>query len=336
MVALPKKWVKEMGLEQGSEVTITKLSAASLLVNAQPDIGQGAGREATFEVGVDDSPATIFRKIVSLYVIGYSRIIIEGPRGYFSPSKKDTIKDMVRRHLIGTEGVAESRDRMTIHILLGYTELSVESALKKMLLIIDSLKKDATQALETNDAVLAEATVERKEEVGRFELYVIRQLNLSLNQGVLPDLKLENRDTLGYILVARSLERIAHHVSNLTKAVTALDKPLAKPVIQRVAALNERACALVDESLLALFKRDSQGADAVVQKAESFVDSEMEFVRSLNGSDSHTYYVLHVLLDSQRRIAEHAKDIAEAVLDMTVERTLKKEELPIPQILYSQ
>ena len=94
--------------------------------------------------------------------------------------------------------------------------------------------------------------------------------------------------------------------------------------------------AYFDESLLALFKRDSQGADAVVQKAESFVDSEMEFVRSLNGSDSRTYYVLHVLLDSQRRIAEHAKDIAEAVLDMTVERTLKKEELPVPQILYSQ
>ena len=335
MVALPKKWVREMGLEQGSEVTITKLSAASLLVNAQPDLNQGAGREATFEVGLEDSPATIFRKVVSLYVIGYSRIIIEGPKGYFSPSKKDTIKDMVRRHLIGTEGVAESRDRMTIHVLLGYTELSVESALKKMLLIIDSLRKDATQALETNDAALAEATVERQEEVGRFELYVIRQLNLSLNQGVLPDLKLDNRDTLGYILVARSLERIASHVANLTKAVTALDKPLSKPVIQKLAVMNEKACSLADEALLALFKRDSQGADAVVEKADSFVDGEMELVRSLNGSDTNSYYVLHVVMDSQRRIAEHAKDIAEAVLDMTVERTLRKQEAPVPQVLYA-
>ena len=324
-----------MGLEQGSEVTITKLSAATLLVNAQPDLSQGTGREATFEVGLDDSPETIFRKIVSLYVIGYSRIIIEGPRGYFSPSKKDSIKEMVRRHLIATEGVAESRDRMTIHVLLGYSELSVESALKKMLLIIDSLRKDAMQALETNDAALAMATIERQEEVGRFELYVIRQLNLTLTQGVLPDLKLENRDTLGYILVSRTLARVAYNVSNLTRAVTDLDKPLPRPMVQRLATMTERACALVDEALLALFKRDSQGADAVIERVDSFAQMEADLVRSLNGSDSQAYYVLHVLMDSQRRVAEYAKVIAEAVLDMTVERTLRKEEPPVPQLLYT-
>jgi phosphate uptake regulator len=335
MVALPKKWVREMGLEQGSEVTITKLNASSLLVNAQPEAGQGGGREASFEVGPEDSPQTIFRKIVSLYIIGYSRIIIEGPRGYFSPSKKEAIKDMVRRHLIGTEGVAESRDRMTVHILLGYSELSVESALKKMLLIIDSLRKDAVQALETNDATLAEATVERQDEVGRFELYVIRQLNLSLNQGVLPDLKLESRDTLAYILVARTLERIAFHVSNLTRAVTGLDKPLSKGMVQRLSSMNEKACNLVDEALLALFKRDSEGADAIFEKVKAFEEEETQVVRSLNGSDGQTYYVTHVLMDSQRRIAEYAKDIAEAVLDMTVERTLRKEELPVAQVQYS-
>lgn len=33
--------------------------------------------------------------------------------------------------------------------------------------------------------------------------------------------------------------------------------------------------------------------------------------------------------------AEYAKEIAEVVLDMTVKRTLRKEELSIPQVLYS-
>jgi hypothetical protein len=40
-------------------------------------------------------------------------------------------------------------------------------------------------------------------------------------------------------------------------------------------------------------------------------------------------------MDSQRRIAEHAKDIAEAVLDMTAERTVRKQEAAIPQLIYS-
>jgi phosphate uptake regulator len=42
IVALPKKWVREMSLGQGSEVTITKLSASTLLVNAQLDLNQEA------------------------------------------------------------------------------------------------------------------------------------------------------------------------------------------------------------------------------------------------------------------------------------------------------
>ena len=335
MVALPKKWVREMGLRQGSEVTITKLNFASLLVNAQPETAQGSGREAFIEVNADDPPERIFRKIVSLYVLGFSRMIIDGPRGLLSSQKKFALKDLVRRHLIGTEGVAESRDRMTVHVLLGYSELSVESALKKMLLIIDSLKKDAIQTLENNDPTLAEATSERQDEVGRFGLYVVRQLNLSLNQGVLPDLRLENRDTLGYILVARTLERIAFHVGSLTMAVGALDRPLVKPMIQKLVAMNEATCTLVDEALLSLFKRDHEGADSVIDKSRAFVENEIDVIPSLNGIDSQTYYTLHVLMDSQRRVAEYARDIAEVVLDMTVERTLREQEPVAPQVSYA-
>jgi len=335
MVALPKKWVREMGLRQGSEVMITKLNFTSLLVNAQPEAAENTGREAFIEVNADDPPERIFRKIVSLYVLGFSRMTIDGPRGMLSSPKKLALKDLVRRHLIGTEGVAESRDRMTVHVLLGYSELSVESALKKMLLIIDSLKRDATQALENNDPTLAEAISERQDEVGRFGLYVVRQLNLSLNQGVLPDLRLENRDTLGYMLVARTLERIAFHAGSLATAAGAIDRPLAKPMVQKLVAMNGAACALVDEALLALFKRDHEGADSVIDKSKAFVENEMDVIRSLSGSDSQTYYTLHVLVDSQRRIAEYARDAAEVVLDMTVERTLREPEPVAPQVAFA-
>jgi phosphate uptake regulator len=338
MVALPKKWVREMGLQQGSEVTITKLNATSLLVNALPDVPQRGGREAFIEVDADDPPETICRKIVSLYVLGFNRITIEGSKGFLSSPKKLALKDLVRRHLIGTEGVAESRDRMMIHVLLGYSELNVENALKKMLMIIDSLRRDSIQALESNDEFLAETTSERQDEVRRFGLYVIRQLNLSLNQGVLPDLRLENRDTLGYILVARTLERIASHVSSLTTTSIGLERPLPKTTIQKLSVMNEGACNLVDEALLSLLKRDHDGASAVIDASKVFVGKETEVINSLDATDTTTYYKLHRLMDSQRRIAEYARDIAETVLDMTVERTLstrKEEELPSPQIAFA-
>jgi len=334
MVALPKRWVRELGLEQGSEVTITKLNSSSLLVNAQPDTPLGLGREAVIEVTADDQADTIFRKIVSLYVLGFSRIIIESPKGNLSASKKLTLKDMVRRHLIGTEGVAESKDRMTVHVLLGYTELSVENALRKMLLIVNSMGKDAIQALESGDKALAEATSERRDEVGRFCLYVVRQLNISLNQGGIPDLRLENRDTLGYILVARSLERVALHAGNLMTTIGEIDKPLPKPMVAKLSSMSEVACGLVDEALLSLFKRDHEGADAIVEKTKMFIEKEAEVVRSLNTEDDQHYYTAHSVMDSLRRIAEHGRDIAESVLDMTVERTLREQEAPVAQISY--
>ena len=123
----------------------------------------------------------------------------------------------MRRHLIGTEGVADSKDKITIHVLLGYSELSVDNALKKMLLITSSMHRDAVVALENCDKALAEGVIQRDDEVGRFGLYVIRQLNMSINQGISKEAILEPRDLLGYTQVARSLERIASHASRMAE-----------------------------------------------------------------------------------------------------------------------
>lgn len=332
MVGLPKKWVTEMGLEQGSEVTITRLSSRSLIVSAQAESSQG-GREAVIKADAETSLETIFRKIVSLYVLGFSRILIEGPGGFLGKSKKLSLKSLVRRHLIGTEGVAELREGLTVHVLLGYSELNVESALKKMLLIIDSVMEDAARALETGDAGLADSTSDRCDEVGRFGLYVIRQLNLSLNQEVLPDLRLENRDTLGYILVARILERITSHAASLSRTIGDLEKPPVGPLYAKAAAMSEEAATLVDDALLSMFKRDHAGADVLVERSKRFVERETEMIKSLEEGDSQNYYTWHVLMDSLRRIAEYAREVAEVVLDMTVERTLQKQETIVPQVV---
>ncbi len=335
MVALPKRWVRELGLGQGAEVVITKLNSTSLVVSAQPDVSPGASEEALIELDLEDSVQLVFRKVVSLYVLGFSRMVVEGTGGHLSASKKAVLKDLIRRHLIGTEGVVESRDRMTVHVLLGYSELSVEAALRKMLLIIDSLGKDASSAIRDKTEAAQDTTSERQEEVGRFCLYVIRQLNLSLSQGVLPDLRLENRDTLGFILVARMLERITHHIVRQRRAVDEMEGVMEGQLADKLGLMNESACALVDESMLALFKRDYDGSNAAVERANQFVESEVELTRLLEARDFHSYYALHSLVDAQRRIAEYAREIAEVVLDMTVERTLMRRDATLKQAQYA-
>jgi phosphate uptake regulator len=326
MVALPKKWVKEMGLRQGSEIIITRPSLASLLITADSVAPTSEKREAIIEVTDRHNPDSLFREIVSLYILGYSQITLRGGNGFLSSNKRDAIKDMVRKHLIGTEGVADSKDRITIHVLLGYSELSVDNALKKMLTITTSMHRDSVLAIETDDKSIAEGVVQREDEVGRFGLYVIRQLNMSINQGIFKESILEPRDLLGYTLVARNLERVASHATRMAKMVVGLEQPLQKAVVQRLISMSEHSTGLVDEAMLSLFKRDHYGADIVVEKAKKFIEMEIDLVSSLDENDMKSYYTIHVLVDSQRRIAEYAREIAEVVLDLTIERVVKKEE----------
>jgi phosphate uptake regulator len=333
MVALPKKWVKDMGLRQGSEIIITRPSPTSLLISADLVTPRSNQKDqAIIEVNDKDGSDSLFRKIVSLYVLGYNQISIRATSGFLSTAKRDTIKDLVRRYLIGTEGVADSKDKMTIHVLLGYSELSVDNALKKMLMLTTSMHREAISALERHDKVLAEGVVQRDDEVGRFGLYVIRQLNMSIGQEIFKESVMEPRDILGYTLVARALERIAHHASVTARAAVELPQWLPKSVVSKLAPAGENAAGLVEDALLSLFKRDHAGADDVVERVRKFVGSQNDLLRVLEDRDIQEYYTVEALIDAQRRIAEYARDIAETVLDLTVERTIRKEEKVYPNV----
>jgi len=326
MVALPKKWVREMGLRQGSEILITRPSLTTLLISTENGMVTNGKQEATLEVTDRDSADTLFRKIVSLYLHGYSLIGLKAAAGSLSASKRDAIKDMVRRHLIGTEGVAESKDRISIHVLLGFSELSVENALKKMLLIASSMQKDAMLALEDDDKTLARGVMERDDEVDRFGLYVIRQLNVFVSQGIFKENLLEPRDLLGYTTVARILERTADHSTKIAEQVATLIQPLQPQVVKRLVAMSDVALNMLDSAMLGLFKRDHSGADQVIEKAKQFNEIERMVVSSVDQKDLESYYAIHVIMDSLRRIVEYATDIAEVVLNLTIERIVVRED----------
>jgi phosphate uptake regulator len=325
MVALPKKWVKEMGLQQGSEILITRPSLSSLLITAETVSPATDKDEAIIEVTDKDSPDSLFRQIVSLYILGYNRISLRGGNGFLASSKRDAIKDMVRRHLIGTEGVVDSKEKMTVHVLLGYSELSVDNALKRMLLIASSMYKDAILALEKGDRAGAEGITSREDEVGRFGLYVIRQLNMSINQGIYKESILEPRDLLGYTQVAKSLEKVAYHAVRIASEVADLERPIDSAFVPRLVSMSSVVGELLDEAMLALFKRDHNGADSVVDRAKKFTAVENDPMRSLQMNDTRDYFTMHLLVDSQRRIAEYAREISEIVLDLTIERVVRKE-----------
>ena len=74
MLSLPKTWVKQMKLQRGDQVTVSRQTDASLLIVAG-DISVFPGKgEAIIEALPNDSEGSLIRKVISLYLVGYSVI----------------------------------------------------------------------------------------------------------------------------------------------------------------------------------------------------------------------------------------------------------------------
>jgi phosphate uptake regulator len=157
MLALPKKWVEEMGLGAGDSVAVEKQGDSSLIVT--PRVGKMAiGRsEAIIEVSSRNKTDSIVRQLISIYLLGYSTIQIKAREGPLTSMQRDAVKEATRRHLIGTEIIADSREGITLQVLLSYPELSVKNVLKRMFLISESMHRDAVRALAKGDKDTAAA-----------------------------------------------------------------------------------------------------------------------------------------------------------------------------------
>ena len=90
------------------------------------------------------------------------------------------MKAFVRRMLVGTEIVTDTSAQLILQVLLSYPELTIQSALRRMSIIAASMHRDAILGLSANDSLLLKDVMTTDNEVDRFNLYVIRQLKMAM------------------------------------------------------------------------------------------------------------------------------------------------------------
>ncbi|MGQ9782236.1 MAG: PhoU domain-containing protein [Nitrososphaeria archaeon] len=324
IIALPKKWVEGMGLHPGDQVIVSKQPDNSLMITTRGS-ELTTKNEAVIKVMQGESLSKLIRKIVSAYLLGYNVIQVTTSSGILTSTQKTSIKDLVRTRLVGAEVVADSAQEITIQVLVSFFELSVENALRRMILISSSMHKDAITALEKLDRDLAESVIKTDNEVDRFNLYVIRQLKMAVQkERVLQEIGLtSNRDCLGYRLIVKSVERVADHASKMAQEILMIKTPLDVKVYSELKVLSEFSLKVFEESGIALFKRDYDIADQVVERSKLLNELENEFIRGLEKEG--TREVLHTIrpiIEGIRRTAELASDIAEVVLNMTAQKVI--------------
>jgi phosphate uptake regulator len=322
IVSLPKKWVTRNQLKKGSLLQISEEEDGSLGVSSQAALTtEKRSGEALIRVSSNDNPNTMVRKAVSAYLVGYNMIHIKTQdHQQMTSRQRNTVKDFARRLLVGTEIVTDTPVELTLQVLLSYPELSIQSALRRMCIITSSMHKDALTALQGLDVQLAKSVVATDDEVDRFNLYVVRQLKTAVqNPRIIRETGLKNaRDCLGYRLVTKSVERAADHAVSIAENALLLKKPIGKEILKNLEEMSNLAVSLFETAIEALFRLDFDLAESVIQKTEDVSFPMKEGLLS-SGKVGIEVANLRLVIESLRRTAEYASDIAEIVLNMTVE-----------------
>lgn len=325
IISLPKRWVVQNQLKKSSSLLVRVQDDGSLAILPSDLARQERTQEAHIVVAPEDHPGPLIRKTVAAYLVGYNTMHIKARDGkQLTPRQRSALKKSARDLLVGTEIVTDTATELTLQVLLNYSELSVQSTLRRMSIITSSMHKDAITALRNLDYQMAKAVIESDTEVDRFNLYVVRLLKLAVsNPLIIKEIGLTSpRDCLGYRLITKSVERTADHATKIAENVLPLKEEINEETLERIQTMSSLAISMFEEAIDSLFKHDFDLAESVIEKMEEITKTEREAVSSSKKIGTEEIASLRLLIESVRRTAEYASDIAEIVLNLNVESVL--------------
>lgn len=328
IVSLPKQWVLELGLKQGDQITISREGKSALKLLPTKDQAKSVqAEEAVLEISREDDNAGIIRKLVSLYFLGYKTIQIKPKTDRLQPGQRNAIKSAVKGMLMGSEIISDSVDGITIQVLVNLLELTVDGAFKRMLHLAKSMLRDSLLAVRESNLDLAKEVIDSDDEVDRFGFYIIRQLKIAIsNEYMLNDMGFTSaRQCLGYRLIVKNIERTGDHAVLIAKDLLEFKKSVRKEAMDKIDDLCNFAIAVLDQACLALFKEDFNQAEHAIKKASETSRYEKKILESIKSiRDEEEAYRIRRMSENIVRIAEYASDIAEIVLNMNIDKMLKK------------
>jgi uncharacterized protein with PhoU and TrkA domain len=93
----------------------------------------------------------------------------------------------------------------------------------------------------------------------------------------------------------------------------------------KIEDLNDFAVMVLDQACLALFKEDFGQAELAIKKASDVSKYEKKILESIKSiKDEEEAYRIRRMTENIVRIAEYASDIAEIVLNVNIEKMLKR------------
>jgi phosphate uptake regulator len=313
VVSLPKRWVNKVNIKNGDSLVVIPLADGTLLLNPKLSKKEEAVHKRVIEVEPDDMEE-LTRKFIGAYLSGYDVIEIKVKKQLLRHMRRQ-IQEMVHR-VIGMEIIDDAANTVTVKDLLDASDFSLLKGIKRMYSIARGMHHDAITALSKKDTVLAEDVETRDEQVDKLCWMIAKQYNL-----ILKDVFFANKmDTtpqaaLGYLLIARSLERIADHAVKI--AQNAQNVRNNNATIKKITETSETVLGLLDGTLNAFYLNNFEYADEVMDKLRE-LEGPIENLKQKilkDKSDAITIVSLAYIVDSLERTRSYATDIAEVSIN---------------------
>jgi phosphate uptake regulator len=222
--------------------------------------------------------------------------------------------------------VTESSRSATLQVLLNYPQLLVPDALRRMASIMSSMQQDAVQALISGDEELAAQVVKTDDEIDRFSLYITRQLKWAVqHQPLLERVGLSYPvECLGYRMITKSVERSGDHACRVAQSSMTLNHPLEPSLTKDTNALSQFSHKMMETALRALHMRDYELAETTLLEKEKMSTLESKLVERLlkEKMPANELSAVTLVAESLRRIGEYATDVAEVVLNLTIDKSI--------------
>jgi len=312
IISLPKTWVNKVKIKNGNSIIMIPRSDGTLLINPKLDENQEIFTH-TIDTGSTDYE-TLFRKFIGAYLAGFDIIEITS-KDKLLPSMRQQIRQ-ITQNVIGPEIIDETSTSVKVKDLLDSGDLSLIQGLKRMYTISRGMHRDAISALLNHDLDLADDVASRDNEVDKFNWMIAKQHNLVLNDLFFADkMGVKPQEVLGFLLVARSIERIADHARKIADNTKHLDKSL--PILTKISDISDAILKEYDEAMSAFYRSKFEHANDVVNKARALgkLTTQLQLDIFSMKLSSETIVALALIADSLERTRAYIIDIAETAIN---------------------
>ncbi|MFO7677103.1 MAG: PhoU domain-containing protein [Thermoplasmatota archaeon] len=318
IITLPKEWIKASNIKKNDTVGIHKQSDGTLVISSKMT-KEKQYKLKEFDISNIPKQTYLIRRLIGAYISGYTSIKITSPER-IPLEIKNTIR-VLTQAIIGQEVVEETDTSITLKDLLNPIEMPLDRTIKRMHIIVKSMKEDAILLLTDKEKILAEEIFIRDKEVNRLHWLVARQYNMILQNVSLAE-KMDITISLSstYFLISRIIERIGDHVVRIAKNIQQLPlNALHDELINKIQTASKFSLDIFNKSIGSFFRKDIPGSNENIDSVKKLEKLCEEINTIAIQQNAEIAIAIGYIVESIRRIGEYAEDISETVINYLIE-----------------